>query len=128
LLNRNVTARSEQTSDQNASHGTASADGKSEDAGRAIVAKNGQPLGSGESVVVVVTSSSSTTSFDLSKPYVVQDGSSSQKLLVQTHNDPQTNQTIADAYFTDAVVEGLTLTVAGGEEPYRRRASDRRDM
>ncbi|MFM0564584.1 hypothetical protein [Paraburkholderia sediminicola] len=83
------------------------ADGTSEDAGRAIVTKNGQPLGASESVIVVFSSSSSSTSFDLTKPYV-QDGSTSQKLLVQTHNE--NGQTIADAYFTDTAPEGVTLT------------------
>jgi len=94
------------------------ADGESEDQGRALVTENGGAL-QAPKIVKFTFDSGVSARFDTTEPAgYVQPNSSATVLYVKTHFDGNAKQDIADAYFTDSVVEGVTLTASLVDEPH----------
>ena len=89
-----------------------SADGKSENEGRAVVTYGGGTLEQAQIVKFEFESGGAT--FDTTKPYV-QPGSNGHTLYVRTHRDG--GQDIADAYFTDTEAEAITLVASLVDHP-----------
>jgi hypothetical protein len=94
------------------------ADGESEDQGRALVTENGGAL-QAPKIVKFTFDSGASARFDTTQPAgYVQPNSSATVLYVKTHFDGNAKQDIADAYFTDSVVEGVKLTASLVDEPH----------
>lgn len=95
----------------------ASADGVSDDQGRAVVTENGGPL-QAPKIVKFTFDSGTSARFDTSKPAgYVQPNSSATVLYVKTHFDNDAQKDVADAYFTDSEVETVSLTACVDGEP-----------
>jgi hypothetical protein len=93
------------------------ADGTSADQGRAVVTENGGAL-QAPKIVKFTFDSGASARFDTTKPAgYVQPNSSATVLYVKTHFDNDANKDIADAYFTDCVVEAVALTASLADEP-----------
>jgi len=84
------------------------ADGIAENQGRAVVTYGDAVLQDAQTVKF--TFEGGSASFDTSKPYVKRPDSTRTVLYVQTHT--LNNQAVADAYFTDAQPETVTLKAA----------------
>jgi hypothetical protein len=85
----------------------AQANGTAENQGRALVTCGDAALQQDQ--IVKFTFDRGSATFDTTKPYVKLPDSTSTVLYVQTHREDGAKNGIADAYFTDAQAETVTL-------------------
>ncbi len=96
----------------------AQANSTAENQGRAVVTCGDAALQQAE--IVKFTFDRGSATFDTTKPYVKLPDSTSTVLYVETHFDDGVKHDIADAYFTDAQAETVTLKASlpdAGEAP-----------